>query len=376
MARKSLISTYVSGIFSQSNYGIVTKMGITLMPNPGGYESFVRILDQFDSMGIYFLARCIHSQKRKTSRSWYVSLHSEGPYEKQISLTQSKIEIIRPLRISNILENVAQLRHVIQSIAVLGNPRSTYYTGDGAIPIDIIHEAVSKTPLGDHTWVYFGMSYGPPHIRKYKLDIIDAEFKKVPGARRIDPATLPPDEYFWVRDRIASGTPDVQELRWVQWVPNGAHIALSPVSPIRGADATRLIEMARRRHDEFGIDLLPAFIVGLREMHLIVEIVFDRTDPARRKAALDCLRAMVDDAAASGYGEYRTHLVLMDQIAGTYNWNDGALMKFNEKLKDALDPNGILAPGRCGIWPRRYRNRNWEMRRGGDNSQGDGVASD
>lgn len=30
-----------SGIFSQSNFGIVTKMGMTLMPNPGGYESYV-----------------------------------------------------------------------------------------------------------------------------------------------------------------------------------------------------------------------------------------------------------------------------------------------------------------------------------------------
>lgn len=30
-----------SGLFSQSNYGIVTKMGMTLMPNPGGHESFV-----------------------------------------------------------------------------------------------------------------------------------------------------------------------------------------------------------------------------------------------------------------------------------------------------------------------------------------------
>ncbi|KAI0430324.1 hypothetical protein F5Y09DRAFT_307832 [Xylaria sp. FL1042] len=331
---------YSDGIFSQSNYGIVTKMGMALMPNPGGYESFVYT------------------------------------FPKEEDLTQM-IEIIRPLRISNILDNVAQLRHVIQSIAVLGKPRSTYYTGDGAIPIDIIHDVASKTPLGDHTWIYYGMSYGPPHIRKYKLDIIDAEFKKVPGARRIDPATLPPTEYFWVRDRIASGTPEIEELRWVQWVPNGAHIAFSPVSPIRGADATRLIEMARRRHDEFGIDLLPAFIVGLREMHLIVEIVFDKADEARRKAALDCLRAMIDDAAACGYGEYRTHLVLMDQIAGTYNWNDGALMKFNEKLKDALDPNGILAPGRCGIWPKQYRGRGWEMtRESGENSQGDGVATD
>jgi hypothetical protein len=30
-----------SGLFSQSNLGIVTKMGFGLMPNPGGYESYV-----------------------------------------------------------------------------------------------------------------------------------------------------------------------------------------------------------------------------------------------------------------------------------------------------------------------------------------------
>lgn len=34
--------TMFSGLFSQSNFGIVTKMGMTLMPNPGGHESFVR----------------------------------------------------------------------------------------------------------------------------------------------------------------------------------------------------------------------------------------------------------------------------------------------------------------------------------------------
>ncbi len=33
----------------------------------------------------------------------------------------------------------------------------------------------------------------------------------------------------------------------------------------------------------------------------------------------------------------------MDQVASTYSWNDGALMKLNERIKDALDPNGILA---------------------------------
>jgi hypothetical protein len=50
-----------------------------------------------------------------------------------------------------------------------------------------------------------------------------------------------------------------------------------------------------------------------------------------------------------------------DQVAGSYNWGGGALRRFNETIKDALDPNGILAPGRNGIWPKGYRGKGWEL---------------
>ncbi|KAK4112666.1 vanillyl alcohol oxidase [Canariomyces notabilis] len=328
---------FSDGIFSQSNFGIVTKMGMTLMPNPGGHEAFMYTF----------------------------------PKEEDLA---PLIDIIRPLRISNILENVAQLRHVTQALAARGRPRTEFYSGSGPMPSEAVHAAAAKTPVGDHAWAYYGMSYGPPQVRAHKLALVDAAFRRIPGARRIDPSTLPADEYFWARDRVARGVPDIHELRWVNWQPNGAHIAFSPVSPIRGADAARLFALGKEAHERYGIDFFPAFCVGLREMHLIVEIVFDRADAGQRKAALACLRDMVDEAAKLGYGEYRTHLVLMDQVAGTYNWNDGALMKFNERLKDALDPQGILAPGRCGIWPKRYRGRGWEMTRdSGERSEGNGV---
>jgi 4-cresol dehydrogenase (hydroxylating) len=36
-------------------------------------------------------------------------------------------------------------------------------------------------------------------------------------------------------------------------------------------------------------------------------------------------------------------------------WNDGAFGKLNARMKDMLDPNGILAPGKQGIWPKSAR---------------------
>ena len=66
-------------------------------------------------------------------------------------------------------------------------------------------------------------------------------------------------------------------------------------------------------------------------------------------------RQLVADAKAQGYGEYRTHLDYMDLVADSYDWNGGALRKLNETVKDALDPNGILAPGKSGIWPKDLR---------------------
>ena len=33
----------------------------------------------------------------------------------------------------------------------------------------------------------------------------------------------------------------------------------------------------------------------------------------------------------------------------------GALHRLHETLKDAIDPNGIISPGRYDIWPQRLR---------------------
>ena len=325
------------GIFSQSNFGIVTKMGMGLMPDPNGWDTFMYTFQREEDLLLL-------------------------------------VDIVRPLRIANILENVAQIRHATVEIAVSGKRRSVYFDGNGPIPENVMQSHLEKTAIGRCYWVYYGTTYGPENIRKYKMDIVHQEFTKVPGAKKIDPAGLPKDHYYWSRHKIAGGQPDFEEYAYMNWVPNAGHLGFSPVAPTRGTDVLKLWKIARERHDEYGIDLFITFVVGLRELHMICLVVYDRGSTERRQAVERCMRSMIDDAAKEGYGEYRTHILFQDQVARTYSWNDNALTKFNETLKDALDPKGILAPGRCGIWPERYRGRGWEIgKEGRDTSEGQGV---
>ncbi|OQE13590.1 hypothetical protein PENSTE_c052G00782 [Penicillium steckii] len=327
---------YYDGIFTQSNFGIVTKMGMTLMPNPGGHESFMYT------------------------------------FEKEEDLPQI-VEAIRPLRIGNILENVAQLKHVVQEVAALGKPRASCIHPGEALT-DGIRRIATSLPYGDCTWIYYGTCYGPAELRNPKLKIIHAAFTRIPGARKIDPQTLPPDHYFWSRDRICSGVPDIRELSWLNWQPNGAHVFFSPICPIKGQDAERLLAIAGKWHNKYNLDIFPAFCVGAREMHLIINIVYDRGCEISRQNAYRCMRGMIQEAAGYGYGEYRTHLLFQDQVAATYNWKNGALMNLHNSIKDTLDPNGILAPGRLGIWPAAYRNRGWELTHNDTNTSGKALS--
>ncbi len=109
------------------------------------------------------------------------------------------------------------------------------------------------------------------------------------------------------------------------------------------------------RHHRAVVDAQLQRALQRREQHHVVELLFDRRDPAIKRQAEEVFRVLVREAAAAGYGEYRTHLSFMDDIAATYGWNDNALLKLHQTIKDALDPKGILAPGKSGIWPARYR---------------------
>ena len=84
-------------------------------------------------------------------------------------------------------------------------------------------------------------------------------------------------------------------------------------------------------------------------------VIFDTEDEAQTRSAYDVCRRLVTEAAKLGYGEYRAHLDFMDLASEQYSFNHHAYRRFCETIKDAVDPQGILSPGKQGIWPAALR---------------------
>ena len=308
---------YLDGIFTQSNFGVVTKMGIWLMPEPPGYRPFM----------ITF------------------------PREEDI---EQIVEILRPLKINNVIHNAAVIAHM-QFQAAIQTAKSEYYTGDGPLPDSVARKIMDDQDIG--MWNFYGALYGPDLILDAHWEVIRDAFSAIPGTKFFLADDRPDDPVMKYRIKGMSGVPNLSEFGFLNWRGNSAHIDFSPVSPTTGADALKQYTMIRDRSIEYGFDYLGVFVIGWRALNHIVTLVFDKTDMDDKQRAHELFGILIDEAAAEGYGEYRTHISFMDQIAGTFNYNDNALMKLNETIKDALDPNGILAPGKQGIWPQYLRDK-------------------
>lgn len=222
-----------------------------------------------------------------------------------------------------------------------------------------LDEIAAKLNLG--RWNFYGAVYGPEPVRAALLGVIKGAFLQIPGAKYYEPKDMPDNIVLQTRHDTMQGIPSTTELKWVDWLPNGAHLFFSPISKVTGDEGVAQYQVTRKRCEEAGFDFIGTFVVGMREMHHIVCIVFDRKNPESRKKAHWLIKTLIQDAAERGWGEYRTHLGVMDDIADTYSFNDNAQMKLNDKIKEALDPNGILAPGKNGVWPKQFNRKDWVL---------------
>lgn len=322
---------YVDGLFGQGNYGIVTKMGFWLMPEPEAYRS-----------GLVSVAR----------RKDLIALVDQVNYLEHIGLI-GQPNYGSPLGMS--MRTDAELR------ALVGRPQ-------GASDDDLDRHGAAK---GVPSWTVELQFYGPARTVdanwEYAKERIGAA---IPGATFKDEETyrfpLNEQQKAAVQHKVALGIPNmaifsIGARTELNPTPTDGHLWFAPVIPKTGEavlESQRVMAAVYAKHglNMGGIFQTPSTWI-FRNFVMIVGFPISRSNQEVNAKSMAAFREVVQVAAEHGWAEYRSPPVFADAVMDTYSFNDHALRRFCEQLKDAVDPNGIIAAGRGGIWPKHLRGR-------------------
>lgn len=339
----------VDGLFSQSNFGIVTKMGFWLMPEPEAFMTGVIQASRYDD-----LHQLVETLK----------------YVENLGIAPGPPEMGSPLL------GAGGDTKTLVDMFFSGPPRLDKQHADLIAGARLGYSADLERYGIDNRIPYWTLNltfYGPRKVVAAQWEAVqDIAAARIPGAtfkagkvltnareaaeqQQIYPQNVGvPNLEFFAFGTRAGGNPH----------PARGHMWFSPVIP---QSAEGILE-ANRVFDEAARTIpvlknLPMF--NLRPFSLPSPF-YERTflfilgfpivdDPEVNKAVVAAFRELIRIGADHGWGEYRTPTIFQDQVMNAYSYNDNALLRFHQTMKDALDPKGILSPGRYGIWPRHLR---------------------
>lgn len=324
----------LDGLFSQSNLGIVTRMTVWLMPAPERFQAF------------FFLCR-----------------DEEG--------LPAIVDALRPLRLNGTLRSVM---HVVNDYKVLAaghaRPRPD---ADHALSLRAVRQR--RRELGIGAWNGSGGLYGTrAQVREARRAVRRALRGKVSKLQFVDDRLLRAMKRFARPFRLIAGW-DVERTLAVlepaynllKGVPTDATLAsaywrkrtgapadmdpdrdgcgllwCSPILPNRGRHAAEVTRLAVEILPRYGFE--PQISLSLsteRSAICVITISYDRNVAGQDERAQACYRRLTEELLARGYPPYRLNVSSMQYLG-----DEGAYLDTLRALKSALDPNGVLAPGR------------------------------
>jgi 4-cresol dehydrogenase (hydroxylating) flavoprotein subunit len=287
-----------SGLFFQSNFGIVTKMGVWLMPEP---ELYVSGFAGFKDDAIV------------------------GPLA----------DAVRELMLDGTIRNL---------------PLLAYGLGMGE----------DDPVFGLERWGMRFALYGREAMVDANYEVVRDALEAIPGVEvgRRDYRGNERLNAVHHNDKVQGGIPGMELMdafKESSYGENMGHLDLSLVQPLVGADLVESISTLRSLFGKTEFPYLGGILFLNRSLLHITTFFFDTTDERQTRAAYEAYSMIIREMAKLGYPVYRTNIQHMDLVADTYDFNDHAQRRLNELLKDTLDPNGILSPGKQGIWPKAMR---------------------
>ncbi len=329
---KTGFGPWIDGMFSQSNFGVVTKMGFWLMPQPEAYFT-----------GVVKVPR----------------------YKDLIPLVDT-LNLLENGGVCNGMTSIGSplLTRPIFGAAAAQDPELAQILAkpDGGSPAELEAYALRKqTPY----WSCGLKFYGPAKVIAAQWEHAKEQFAAIQGATFEDGELLRlplTDEQMKRSDLAEFGIPSLSIFAIgarseTNPTPGNGHIWFSPIIPRTGEailEANRVFAETARELKLPTVMFSPPFSFWERSFVFINFFPITRNPEIDRKNR-EAFKVMIKKAAEHGWGEYRTATTYYDDVMETYSFNNHALLRFHETVKDAVDPNGILAAGRYGIWPKHIR---------------------
>lgn len=321
----------ISGLFVQSNFGIVTSMRVELFPIPERFESFVIQVKDKSNFGI--LIEKIKELKHKgilTSlvhvgnalRTFMTTHHFPNNLDKNHVLTSPEaIELmsswILKLGYWNALGGIygtgrelkAKKKEIVKSMRGIG--KVTFFSD---FKINLYSTSV-------------GLVFGNSDNGK-KLKRILWSLKSLHGLLKGVPSDEPLKNIYWKID-------DKKDLGLIWYAPV---IKASP------SNAVELVNIAGALYRKYGFEM-PITMIFIEDSTIIsvFSINFNKKNKDESIRAHKLYNELIEGCKSKGIMPYRNSILSMNK-----NLYDAGRLELLKKLKRSMDPNGIISPGRYG----------------------------
>jgi 4-cresol dehydrogenase (hydroxylating) len=327
----------LDGIFCQSNYGIVTRIGLWLMPEPEDFAFFLAQVDRDEDLA-------------------------------------ALVDALRPLRINGTLNTALHIGNDLRMFST--KRRYPWEEAGGVTPMPEELRARMRRSEGMGAWNAGSSISGTREQVKSTKRIIRKALKGVAKVRFVDDRLLSLGERVTgalsrfgllksLKEQLRAlrpvygllkGQPAEEALVGTQWrlrrdpgnvldpLENGSGLMwISPVLPMTGRAAREVMDIAEPIFRSFGFDPLATFtMINERAMIGILNVYYDKSDAKETQEAMACYDALVPALMKAGYIPYRVGLRGLPKV---YNGGD-VFWDVAQQIKRVLDPEDIIARGR------------------------------
>jgi 4-cresol dehydrogenase (hydroxylating) len=346
---------YLEGLFSQSNFGIVTRAGIWLMPEPEAFQAFLCEVEQeenlpavVDSLRRLALAGALRGTAHLSNDVLCMSMVMQYPHELRQGQPCLSDDARRDLRsrlgvslwtlTSGLYGTVAQVRANRALIRRELKPygKLTFIDRRQLARLEWLMRLTKRTK---HLPFGLGRLLKNCLIGQAPMEVFEAIPHEVRILQGVPSEFIVRFAYF--KSRQGRPQSDVNPAR-----DGCGLIWFGPVVPLTGGHVSRVLDLCRPVFREHGFDFsVSLIVVNPRSGVALMEIFYDKADPTETAKAKALYENLCGLTARAGYQLYRTNVANMHRLLEPVPQYQRLL----DSMKKAVDPCGTLAPGRYGI---------------------------